>query len=63
MWLSELLNRIRREIRECLEIDFLVGPHDAPAPLFDATRLHARRAVDFTLGAEIAGERSTPARH
>jgi aspartate racemase len=36
----------------CTEIDLLVGAQDAPVPLFDTTRLHARRAVDIALGAE-----------
>jgi amino-acid racemase len=36
----------------CTEIDLLIGPQDAPVPLFDTTRLHARRAVDIALGAE-----------
>jgi aspartate racemase len=36
----------------CTEIDLLVGPEDAPVPVFDTTRLHARRAVDLALGAE-----------
>jgi aspartate racemase len=34
----------------CTEIDLLVGPHDAPVPLFDTTRLHAERAVDLAVG-------------
>ena len=34
----------------CTEIDLLVGPEDAPVPVFDTTRLHARRAVDLALG-------------
>ena len=33
----------------CTEIDLLVGPEDAPVPVFDTTRLHARRAVDLAL--------------
>jgi amino-acid racemase len=36
----------------CTEIDLLVGPQDAPVPVFDTTRLHARRAVDIALAAE-----------
>jgi aspartate racemase len=36
----------------CTEIDLLVGPEDAPVPVFDTTRLHARRAVDLALEAE-----------
>jgi aspartate racemase len=34
----------------CTEIDLLVGPDDAPVPVFDTTRLHAHRAVDLALG-------------
>ena len=34
----------------CTEIDLLVGPEDAPVPVFDTTRLHAERAVDLALG-------------
>ena len=33
----------------CTEIDLLVGPEDAPVPVFDTTRLHAYRAVDLAL--------------
>jgi aspartate racemase len=33
----------------CTEIELLVGPQDAPVPLFDTTRLHARRAVELAL--------------
>jgi aspartate racemase len=33
----------------CTEIDLLVGPRDAPVPVFDTTRLHAERAVDLAL--------------
>jgi aspartate racemase len=33
----------------CTEIDLLVGPEDAAVPLFDTTRLHARKAVDLAL--------------
>jgi aspartate racemase len=35
----------------CTEIDLLVGPEDAPVPVFDTTRLHAERAVTLALGA------------
>jgi aspartate racemase len=31
----------------CTEIDLLVGPQDAPVPVFDTTRLHAERAVEL----------------
>jgi aspartate racemase len=34
----------------CTEIDLLVGPEDAPVPVFDTTRLHAEQAVDVALG-------------
>jgi aspartate racemase len=33
----------------CTEIDLLVGPRDAPVPVFDTTRLHAEQAVDLAL--------------
>jgi aspartate racemase len=33
----------------CTEIDLLVGPADAPVPVFDTTRLHAERAVELAL--------------
>ena len=33
----------------CTEIDLLVGPDDAPVPVFDTTRLHAERAVEVAL--------------
>ena len=33
----------------CTEIDLLVRPEDAPVPVFDTTRLHARRAVELAL--------------
>jgi aspartate racemase len=33
----------------CTEIDLLIGPQDAPVPVFDSTRLHAERAVDLAL--------------
>ncbi len=33
----------------CTEIDLLVGEDDAPVPVFDTTRLHARRAVSLAL--------------
>jgi aspartate racemase len=34
----------------CTEIDLLVGPADAPVPVFDTTRLHVQKAVDLALG-------------
>jgi aspartate racemase len=36
----------------CTEIDLLVGPDDAPVPVFDTTRLHARKAVGLALNDE-----------
>lgn len=51
--------RIMRELTDrgaegillgCTEIDLLVGPDDAPVPVFDTTRLHAERAVELALG-------------
>jgi aspartate racemase len=33
----------------CTEIGLLVGPGDASVPVFDTTRLHARRIVDLAL--------------
>lgn len=33
----------------CTEIDLLVGPDDAPVPVFDTTRLHAEKAVEIAL--------------
>ena len=33
----------------CTEIALLVGPDDAPVPLFDTTALHARAAVAWAL--------------
>jgi aspartate racemase len=36
----------------CTEIDLLVGPQDAPVPVFDTTRLHALRAVDLALAGD-----------
>ncbi len=35
----------------CTEIGLVVGPQDAPVPVFDTTRLHVRRAVDLALDA------------
>ena len=34
----------------CTEIGMLVGPQDAPVPVFDTTALHARAAADWVLG-------------
>jgi aspartate racemase len=33
----------------CTAIELLVGPEDAPVPVFDTTRLHAAKAVELTL--------------
>ena len=33
----------------CTELDLLIGPRDAPVPVFATTRLHAERAVDLAL--------------
>jgi aspartate racemase len=33
----------------CTEIDLLVTENDASVPLFDTTRLHARKAVELAL--------------
>jgi aspartate racemase len=54
----EQYRRIMRELSErgaegillgCTEIDLLVGPEDAPVPVFDTTRLHVQKAVDLAL--------------
>ena len=34
----------------CTEISLLVGPEDAPVPVFDTTELHARQAALWALG-------------
>ena len=39
----------------CTEIDLLVGPQDAPVPVFDTTRLHAQRAVELALEPDSQG--------
>jgi aspartate racemase len=33
----------------CTEIDLLVGPQDAPVPVFDSTRIHVQAAVEWAL--------------
>lgn len=38
----------------CTEIDLLVGSQDAPVPVFDTTRLHAQRAVELALNANVS---------
>jgi len=35
----------------CTEIGLLIGQQDTEVPLFDTTRIHARRAVELALGA------------
>jgi aspartate racemase len=54
----EQYRRIMRDLAErgaqgilfgCTEIDLLVGPSDAPVPVFDTTRLHVEKAVDLAL--------------
>ena len=54
----EHYRRIMRELAQrgaqgillgCTEIDLLVGERDSPVPVFDTTRLHARRAVELAL--------------
>lgn len=34
----------------CTEIGLLVGPDDAPVPVFDTARIHAERIVELALG-------------
>lgn len=34
----------------CTEIGLLIGAADSPVPVFDTTRLHARRAVELAVG-------------
>jgi aspartate racemase len=57
----EQYRRIMRELADrgaqgillgCTEIDLLVGPQDAPVPVFDTTRLHAERAVELAIARE-----------
>jgi aspartate racemase len=33
----------------CTEIGMLIGPADTPVALYDTTRLHAHKAVDWAL--------------
>ncbi len=33
----------------CTEISLLIEPGDAPVPIFDTTRLHARSAAEWAL--------------
>ncbi len=44
----------------CTEIDLLVGPQDAPVPVFDTTRLHAERAVELALAGEPDRSTASP---
>ena len=44
----------------CTEIDLLVGPQDAPVPVFDTTRLHAERAVELALAGEPDRSAASP---
>jgi len=49
----------------CTEIGLLIGPRDVDVPLFDTTRLHARRAVELALalpGARSGGTHQAPER-
>jgi len=36
----------------CTEISLLVGPSDAPVPMFDTTRIHASEAAEWALSEE-----------
>lgn len=36
----------------CTEIDLLVGQDDSPVPVYDTTRLHARRIVEAAIGGD-----------
>jgi aspartate racemase len=44
----------------CTEIDLLVGPDDSPVPVFDTTRLHAERAVELALAAQVTPREPSP---
>lgn len=60
--LDESRNEYRRVIRSlvhqgaeavilgCTEISLLVDQHDSAVPLFDTTRIHARKAAEWALG-------------
>ena len=39
----------------CTEVSMLVGPGDAPVPMFDTTELHALQAVEWALDDEKSG--------
>jgi aspartate racemase len=76
--LSVVSNHSRREYRRtmrdlaergaqaillgCTEIDLLVGPDDAPVPVFDTTRLHAEKAVEMALE-PLRARRAEPLAH
>ena len=45
----------------CTEINLLIGPEDAPVPVFDTTALHAGRAVELALDAGAANEKAVQA--
>lgn len=42
----------RAVILGCTEISLLVGPEDAPVPLFDTTAIHAKSAVEYALAGQ-----------
>ena len=42
----------RAVILGCTEISLLVGPEDAPVPLFDTTAIHAQSAVEYALAGQ-----------
>jgi aspartate racemase len=42
----------------CTEISLLVGPDDAPVPLFDTTAIHAQAAAETALGERKDGTQS-----
>ena len=47
MWLSDDIDGV---IMGCTEITMLIGQRDFDMPVFDTTRIHAERAIDFALG-------------
>jgi amino-acid racemase len=51
--MHELANRGAQGILlGCTEIELLVGSEDSPVPVFDTTRIHAKRAVELALSHE-----------
>lgn len=44
----------------CTEIALLVGPEEAPVPIFDTTRLHARAAAEWALDEALNGPPAPP---